>query len=600
MLLPDDDLQLAALPEEPAARAYRGRADAARGLTAAARAFGRRCRTLPTSRSAGAAEKLRRWRSMADQVTPFRFFATVLGPDGGRRAFRARLGGEADDVLDAFLSQALAYEAIEPPSLQGFLALHPRQRERHQARGGGRRAAGVRVMTVHGAKGLEADVVFLVDTGGPVVVPSQRDMLVDVGKDARRSGLPLAAADGAKRRTLQRDADAVADDETRTRVSAPPLCRDDARARRALRRRDPAATGRQEIAGTRSWSDALVPADRPAIPKQASSASPINGRSRRGRRCRDRTTSRLQPKRRRPMLPDWLSRGRRPSPVPAPATAAPVASAGGTGSRGLRRRRARAVLLSGADLALAARSGGAPAAAASAGRARGGTAPVRRMRLLGREFPDDPALAESVIEETRSRARRSGARRFVRAEQPRRSGDCRARSRRAQGDYAVSGRIDRLVRTAAGWRILDFKTDRACPLRWRRSTRLYVLQMALYRRLLMEMEPGAGGGRTLVYTAGPNIMPIPAPTMEKALAELGIRAIAGSLTRIGRASYLRGQPTSVESENDYFAVTDANFATDVLGFAGTGHGRFLGRMVRALQDDRAASRGNLRPSSTAR
>ena len=85
------------------------------------RASGARCATPDERDADAAAEKLRRWRAMADQVTPFRFFATVLGPDGGRRAFRARLGGEADDVLDTFLSQALAYEALEAPSLQGFV-----------------------------------------------------------------------------------------------------------------------------------------------------------------------------------------------------------------------------------------------------------------------------------------------------------------------------------------------------------------------------------------------------------------------------------------------------------------------------------------------
>ena len=42
----------------------------------------------------------------------------------------------------------------------------------------------------------------------------------------------------------------------------------------------------------------------------------------------------------------------------------------------------------------------------------------------------------------------------------------------------------------------------------------------------MEMEPGAAVRCTLVYTAGPNIMPIPAPRMEEALAELGIGGIA--------------------------------------------------------------------------
>ncbi len=129
---------------------------------------------------ASIAERLREWRGMADQVTPFRFFATLLGPEGGRRRFRARLGGEVDDVLDTFLSQALAYEASEPPSLQGFVRFI-RANESDIKRESDDEATGVRVMTVHGAKGLEADVVFLADTGGAAVVPQLRKTLVDIG-----------------------------------------------------------------------------------------------------------------------------------------------------------------------------------------------------------------------------------------------------------------------------------------------------------------------------------------------------------------------------------------------------------------------------------
>ena len=50
--------------------------------------------------------------------TPFAFYARVLGPEGGRRQFLARLGQEADDALDEFLNLALDYERREPPSLQ--------------------------------------------------------------------------------------------------------------------------------------------------------------------------------------------------------------------------------------------------------------------------------------------------------------------------------------------------------------------------------------------------------------------------------------------------------------------------------------------------
>jgi ATP-dependent helicase/nuclease subunit A len=86
----------------------------------------------------------------------------VLGACKGRAKMLARLGTEASDPLDEFLSLALAYERRETPSLQGFLnwiraAQSEVKRDMEMARDE------VRVMTVHGAKGLEAKNVILID-----------------------------------------------------------------------------------------------------------------------------------------------------------------------------------------------------------------------------------------------------------------------------------------------------------------------------------------------------------------------------------------------------------------------------------------------------
>jgi ATP-dependent helicase/nuclease subunit A len=102
------------------------------------------------------------WR-VAREKSPFTFFAHVLGPQRGRRRFLARLGPEANDALDEFLNLALDYEERETPSLQGFLAWlraarSEVKRDMELARDE------VRVMTVHGAKGLEANTVILADT----------------------------------------------------------------------------------------------------------------------------------------------------------------------------------------------------------------------------------------------------------------------------------------------------------------------------------------------------------------------------------------------------------------------------------------------------
>ena len=101
---------------------------------------------------------------MADAMPPFEFYARLLGPLGGRRKLLARLGRDAEDPLAEFLDLALTFERIHAPSLQGFLhwldagALEIK-RDLEQSEN-----AAVRVMTVHGAKGLQAPIVFLPDT----------------------------------------------------------------------------------------------------------------------------------------------------------------------------------------------------------------------------------------------------------------------------------------------------------------------------------------------------------------------------------------------------------------------------------------------------
>jgi ATP-dependent helicase/nuclease subunit A len=88
------------------------------------------------------------------------------------------------------------------------------------------------------------------------------------------------------------------------------------------------------------------------------------------------------------------------------------------------------------------------------------------------------------------------------------------------GDYVVSGRIDRLVRNAAGWRILDLKTDRAVPADAAAVDPAYVLQLAIYRHLIQEIEPGAAVRAGLLYTAEPVLVDIPEMAMDEALERL--------------------------------------------------------------------------------
>jgi ATP-dependent helicase/nuclease subunit A len=110
-----------------------------------------------------ALERLEACARHAISETPFAFYAWLLGGDGGRKRILRRLGHEANDALDEFLELALGYERKSPASLQGFVAWL-RTADLEVKRDMEISRDEVRVMTVHGAKGLEAPVVFLVDT----------------------------------------------------------------------------------------------------------------------------------------------------------------------------------------------------------------------------------------------------------------------------------------------------------------------------------------------------------------------------------------------------------------------------------------------------
>jgi ATP-dependent helicase/nuclease subunit A len=127
-----------------------------------------------------AADTLKRWRKSADFMPPFEFFADLLDNQGMRRKLLSRLGPDAADSIDEFLNLALTYDDGASPSLAGFvhwLRDDTRIVKRDMEQGRDE----VRVMTVHGAKGLEAPIVFLPDTcttasagrngGGPIAMP---------------------------------------------------------------------------------------------------------------------------------------------------------------------------------------------------------------------------------------------------------------------------------------------------------------------------------------------------------------------------------------------------------------------------------------------
>ncbi len=159
---------------------------------------------------------LRALLGMADFTTPFRFLETVLsGPIDGRRKLYARLGREARDPIDELLSQALAFEARETVSLLGFLtriagssADIKRQTEA--------RSDVVRVMTVHGSKGLQAPIVILADATDDAAI-GHRPFTVDVAAWEKLPvfAMPADERQGALAQAYQDAADAAAQEHWR-------------------------------------------------------------------------------------------------------------------------------------------------------------------------------------------------------------------------------------------------------------------------------------------------------------------------------------------------------------------------------------------------
>ncbi len=106
-------------------------------------------------------------RHRVDHARPFELINAILTEFGGRQRLLRRIGQEAEDGIDELLNQALAFEIGNVPTLTGFLETTQASdiSVKRQSDASGNL---LRVMTVHGAKGLESPIVILPDTtSGP-------------------------------------------------------------------------------------------------------------------------------------------------------------------------------------------------------------------------------------------------------------------------------------------------------------------------------------------------------------------------------------------------------------------------------------------------
>ncbi|GLQ35614.1 double-strand break repair helicase AddA [Amylibacter marinus] len=159
LALADDDLSLAEALRSP----LLGLSEAELFHLAHGRS-GTLWQSLRDSNHGGILDILRDLRAQSDFLRPYELIERILITHQGRAKLIARLGTEVEDGIDELLAQAMQYEQIEAPSLTGFLAWFEAgdveiKREMDS------QMDQVRLMTVHGSKGLEAPIVILPQTG---------------------------------------------------------------------------------------------------------------------------------------------------------------------------------------------------------------------------------------------------------------------------------------------------------------------------------------------------------------------------------------------------------------------------------------------------
>ena len=444
--------------------------------------------------------------------TPFTFYAWLLGGDGGRQRILRRLGHEANDALDEFLELALNHERKAPASLQGFMAWL-RSADTEVKRDMEISRDEVRVMTVHGAKGLEASVVIMVDTtsspsdtqrlrlihlprgnGGEVTVwagrkaddPSPvaaaRQAMLDDTEDEYRRLLYVAMTRAADRLI-------VAGIKPGNSKNIRQFCWYD------LADKGLAVSGLQEE---------IIETDDGAIKRYMRPEDSLEA----GGAVADAPDAQRA-------LPAWLR-----TPLPAQTTASDLLRPSDASDDKARRVKSGESVR---QRTLALRRGtlvhrllqSLPDVAADRQR----DAALNFLRRNAGDWTDGEreALATKVVGLI-------GDVRFAavfgngsRAEVP-----IVGRLTRPDGELTlVSGQIDRLVVTENEILVVDFKTNQIPPDTAAEAPAAYIRQLALYRAILARLYPQRTIRTALLWTETPEFMEISAPALDAALASVG-------------------------------------------------------------------------------
>ena len=521
VLLPEDDLTLAALIKGPLigldedqlfAVAY-GRPKGG-SLWSALKA---RAEAEPSGPFADAERTLSAWLARADFVRPYELFARVLHAEGGRARLLARLGMEADDPLSEFLALALAYEREAAPSLQGFIAWIEAGQAQIKRDLDSPVRDEVRVMTVHGAKGLQAPIVFLPDT---MQVP---------GGGSPLTWIEATAADRGNENFLRLplwvprvgDADPVAARERAARQA-----RDTREYHRLLyvamtRAEDRLYVGgfRNRKAASGNWYD-LIGAGLTEIAEQKEFSAGVGFEgnklvltSEQNKPIKDKDCDR------KPesvdddgTLEDWIRVPADPETTAArpltpsrfaldesggevePAPISPLMAGGDRFRRGIAVHRMLQLL---PELPEARRAPRARALAAELGFADADAEKLTQ-EVLG--VLAHPGLASLFAPGSLSEVPFAG--------------------RLGEGGAEIVGRLDRLAVTDKEVIVADYKTNRPVPRDDGAVAPIYLRQMALYRAALAQAFPGRNVRAILVYTDGPKVIELSTDVLDEIISRV--------------------------------------------------------------------------------
>lgn len=448
--------------------------------------------------------------------TPFAFYAWLLGGDGGRARILHRLGHEANDALDEFLELALSYERKAPASLQGFMAWL-RTADLEVKRDMEISRDEVRVMTVHGAKGLEASVVFLVDT---TTSPSdtQRLKLINLSQgngDPHAPGVVVWAGRKAEDPPPVVAARAAMIGDTEDEY------------RRLLYVAMTRAADRLIVGGCMPgnmrtvrplcWYD-LITKGLEGSDLQLQEIETPAGRVKRYSRVEEAAPSAAPVAAAAPsaplVLPNWLLTPAQPEASPdsllrpsdpGDNAAYPVRTAESLTQRACALQRGTLVhrlLQSLPDVAAERRR---EAALAYLARNADGWTEEERQALADNTLA---LIADARFAPVFAPGSRAEVSVVGRLERP------------GGRPALVSGQIDRLVVTETAVLIVDFKTNHAPPTLPEEAPRGYVRQLALYRAVLAKLYPQHVIRAALLWTETAELMEISAPALEAELASI--------------------------------------------------------------------------------